>query len=264
MRRGAERKSGYRFYRDAGMAGIFVFAALMLLFAFVATPKGKRWTAPANAAQPLAASSAPVPALSTIHWLKRDPKTERAVTIALYASYFVPMVMAAAFIALFQVIDPATGGKSTPEALEAYEKLKQSLLVMSVLVGGLPVIITLTVTSLRCRLGTDGRRLYVKRGDGRQESFAPEQLVYSVRAIACRDRSFAVQNGKGQSLYAKGEVETFIAPLLRQATKLGPFEMLRYQLAHRNLAALSLVVYVVLVAALLAVTGLWKKMLLPR
>jgi hypothetical protein len=264
MRRGAELKTRYLTYSEFAMAGIILFAALMLLFAFLATPKDKRWTAPVGIAQPLVASNAPAPALSHVHWLKRNPKTERLITIALYVSYLVPALMAIAFISFFYVFDPTVAEKPTAESLKAYENLKQGFLVMSVVFVGIPVIMTLMFRELKTRLGTDGRRLYIRHSDGRQSSFAPEQLVYSVRAIACRDQSFPVQNGKGQSLYADREIETFITPLLRQARKLGPFEMLRYLLVHRNSATVFTVVYAVLIMTLLATTGLWKKIFLAR
>jgi hypothetical protein len=264
MRQGAESRTRYRAYSDVALTGIFVFAALMIVFAFIATPREKRWTAPARVAPPLAPASGPSPMLSQVHWLVRNPATDRLIKYSVYGGFATSLMMLAfpfIFMHSFGFVLPDA---ATPDAMAGYDKLKKLGALFLVLSVGVPLATWQATKSFKARLGTDGRRLFVRTSDGREYSFDAAQLVYSRRTIACRQHAFAVQMGNGQPLYADQEVDTYLSPLLSQARKLGPIEMLRYQFTHRNRATMVFVVFLMVVAVLIIGTGLWKEMFLPK
>jgi hypothetical protein len=115
--------------------------------------------------------------------------------------------------------------------------------------------------SLQHRLGTDGQRLFVKLATGRQISFAPHELVYSVRQIACQDYAFPVQTGHRLPLYETNEINTYIAPLLNRAKELGRWDMFRYQLRHREPALVTNLVWTIMLIAMMLASGQWPSIL---
>jgi len=72
---------------------------------------------------------------------------------------------------------------------------------------------------------------------------------------------FPVQTGKGQPLYEDGEIETYIAPLLGRAKRLGPWDMFRYQLAHREATNMIGLAFVVVILVMMFATGAWRHIL---
>jgi hypothetical protein len=96
--------------------------------------------------------------------------------------------------------------------------------------GGYLPVIHFSARSMKRKLGTDGKRLYIRLTDGRELSADPSQLAYTNRLILYRQYTLPLQGGKQQALYAPGEVETWIAPLLRQSRKLTEVEALKRQL----------------------------------
>ena len=89
-----------------------------------------------------------------------------------------------------------------------------------------------SLRAMKRKLGTDGRRLYIRLTDGRELSVDPAQLAYTNRLILYRKYTLPLQGGKQQRLYAPGEVETWIAPLLRQSRKLTEMQALKHQLKN--------------------------------
>ena len=87
---------------------------------------------------------------------------------------------------------------------------------------------------MKRRLGTDGKRLYIRMNDGREIAVPPAELAFTDRAIFYQKYSIPMHTGKRQNLYEEGELETWIHPLLRQGEKLSPLEGLKYQWRHRN------------------------------
>jgi hypothetical protein len=86
--------------------------------------------------------------------------------------------------------------------------------------------------TLKRKLGTDGKRLYIRLADGRELSVDPSQLAYTNRLILYRQYTLPLLGGKQQPLYAPGEVEKWIAPLLRQSRKLTEIQALKHQLKN--------------------------------
>lgn len=86
------------------------------------------------------------------------------------------------------------------------------------------------------------------------------RLVYTDRMLAYEKHLFPIQTGNRKPVYAEGEIETHIAPLLSRATRLGIFAMLRYQFRHREAATIVSALYVVTMTAVFWYMGLWRFM----
>ena len=79
--------------------------------------------------------------------------------------------------------------------------------------------------------------------------------------ILYREYSLPLTGGKQQSVYQSGEVETWLGPLLRQASKLSVTEALKHQWKHRDSVpfrwlAIAVVIATVLIVMVLSVGGL--------
>ena len=106
------------------------------------------------------------------------------------------------------------------------------VLVIMVLVALLIPIIRMSLRAMKTRLGTDGRRLFIRRHDGRELAVDPPQLAYTDRMILYREFSLPLVGGKQQPIYEPGEVETWLGPLLRDAEQISPVEALKHQWKH--------------------------------
>ena len=261
MSQDGERKTRYLAFIDYSVIGMISFGALMVLAAFWASPKEKRWSTPQSAVS-LGASNAPAPGLKEIHWLRRHPKTERMLRWMKPMSYIIPIAMVAILGGLyFSFFGSLETSDMKPGKLEKIEELRVALLVLAFFTASLPIMAITTMRSIYHHLGTDGYRLFIKLANGRQISLAPEQLVYSVRHIAYQGHVFPVQTGKGQPLYDDGEINTYIAPLLSHAKKLGVWEMFRYQFGHREPTLVTTIIFVVMLTAMMFATGIWRQLL---
>lgn len=260
LQQAAARKTRYQAWSDQSLIGAIVFGVLMVAAAVRATPKDKRWSKRESTA-PLAASSAPAPALQTIHWLKRNPRTARTLRWILPMSYAAVVLAIAAFAAIYFDLFPGGQHELSPEKLRKLAELKSQLLLLAALMAGVPILMHLGVRNMQRRLGTNGYALFVKFTDGRQLSLAPEQLVYDNRQICYRDCSFPIRTGKQQPLYEAGEIETFVAPLLARARKLDALQMLRYQFVNREPLLIAALLFIAVLGFFLAATGAWHKLI---
>lgn len=261
MREASARKAGYQSLVERSLFGMIAAGALMLLAAFWASPKGKRFT-PVFRAAPLAASAVAAPTLQEIHWLKRNPAAERMLRWTKPLVFIIAIAVTAAMgWAYFSLFGASAPSDLTPEKLKKLEELKSMLLLMVFIDVAVPALVIVAMRNFNHRLGTDGYRLFVKLADGRQISLAPEQLVYGTRQIVYQGYIFPVQTGKGQPLYDSGEIDTYIGPLLSRAKKLGPWEIFRYQLAYREPTTMISLVFVIVLLAMMYATGAWRQIL---
>jgi sugar lactone lactonase YvrE len=261
MREAAARKTGYQALVDQSLIGMIAAGVLMLVAAFWASPQGRRFT-PVHRAPPLAASAAALPTLKEIHWLKRNPGTERMLRWTKPVVFIIAVVVTAAMGWAYFALFGASGASGmTPEKLKKLEEFKSMLLLTLFIDLALPAMVIVAMRNFNHRIGTDGYRLFVKLADGRQISLAPEQLVYGTRQIVYQGYIFPVQTGKGQLLYDNGEIETYLGPLLSRAKKLGPWEIFRYQLAHREPTTMISLVFVIMLLAMMYATGAWRHVL---
>lgn len=259
MREAGERRAWYQDTMVHSLTAMIVFGVLMIGAAVWATPKGKRFTPPS--VTPLARTDVRPPMLHQTHWLKREPKADRFLRWLPLMTYVFTLLPLVGLVGLFFLLDGNLVSESVNDRLKEAAELKKVIIFSVVVLGGLPLVMAVGVRNLKAHLGTDGHRLFVKYDDGRRAAFNPEQLVYSGRQIAAGHCFFAVQLGNGRPLYAKGEVETFIAPLLSRAKELSMSAMLRYQLAQREPATMAGLLYIVVVTAVMVVTGAWRYLL---
>ena len=217
----------------AALIGVVLFGILAILAAIRATPREKRWTPPQT---PFDWDAAPesTPRTPGIHWLERNPATERSLKWAERFSYVLlplPAVFGlAVFFAFYAQIGP-----ETPADIES--KLREvglALLLATALFALMIPLVRSSMQAFRARVGTDGRRLYVRRPDGRELAIDPAQLAYTDRMILYRELRLPLTGGRERSLYQPGEVETWLAPLLRRARKLSAREQLQHEWRHRN------------------------------
>ena len=256
LKEDAQRKRALVSQANLAMTTMVIFGLSMIMAAVWATPKERRWTRP-DSATPLIATNAEIPRTNGIYWLKRNPKIERWLAWAapmLWLGVLLPIIVLGSLI--FSVSADA-GGTAPKMDLHKIEELKRMFVFMIVTLGGIPTLLGTGLRSIQVYLGTDGHRLYVKSPAQGQSSFSSEQLVYNDSQILFRDRIFSIRTGKGQALYAGGEIDTYLAPLLRNAKKLGPKEMLAYKFKHREPMLMRGLAYTLLVLITGWLTGAW-------
>jgi len=113
------------------------------------------------------------------------------------------------------------------------------LLLLLVLTLALTVpLIHSSMQAMQTRLGTDGRRLYIRWIDGREIAVDPSAVAWTDRMILYRDSSLPLTGGRQRPLYAPGEVEIWLGPLLRQARRVGPLQALEHRWKYGSRAPL--------------------------
>lgn len=237
------------------------FAVLMVIAAILATPADKRWTKVAPAAGPLRASTAPSPLHGEVYWLKRDPGVERLMRWAVPASAICTLVLCLQAGLIYKQFQHRLPSHPAPKLLLSVAQLDKALFASALLACGLPFLTAIGLRKQRSHLGSDGHRLLVKLPNEPQLLLLPEQLVYDRSCIAFEGHLFAIALRRGKPLYERGEVDTYLAPLLNRATKLGPLAMLRYRVAHRDPALILSTVFFACIVVASIVTGLWKLVL---
>ena len=215
------------------LVSMAVSAVLMILFAVKATPKGKRWTQPTPVFDPKKAT-AEVPETRRVHWLERNPRVERHMKWGeriFLASlvFFVVSILGVYGWMNFQLrpdLDAAAAAKA--------DEMGIILLLGGLMLALLVPVVRLSVRMVSRRLGTDGKRLHIRLEDGRELAVDPAQLLYTNRAILYRRYMFPLLGGKGQALYQPGELETWLAPLLRESRRVSWIESVKYQWQHQQ------------------------------
>ena len=98
---------------------------------------------------------------------------------------------------------------------------------------------------VRGQLGTDGQRIFVRYPGGGQESAPVTQIIYTRQLIHFGPNTVSIGNRKNQALYEDGEVETYIAPLLKHGRKVGLFRLFVFQLQDGEIGQIYTWLYVV-------------------
>jgi len=197
-----------------------------------------------------------MPLIHGIYWLKRNSRTDRLLFIIKWVSYLLPVVIFALMTYVYFQLGFDQPESLSPAKQAKLELLKKAISLMFLALVGFPFLATFAFANMRRHLGTDGHRIYVRMGDGAQVSLAPEQLVYGFREIRYKELAVAVQTGHGQPLYADGELQTYIAPLLKRAKKLGPLALVRYELTHPDRLMIFTVIYLGMLIVMLFTSGL--------
>ena len=228
-----ERRAYFDRLGDGSLAAMILFAVLMILAAIRATPKERRWT-PTPSLIDFSNAPEQVPAIKGIHWLERNPKTERSLKWLGHLGYILFVLMIAGAFVLYVWARTQAGPDPSQELTSKLNDLGISLLLFGLLGGLILPLIHFSTRAMKRKLGTDGKRLYIKLTDGRELSVDPAQLAYTNRFILYRKYTLPLQGGKQQQLYAPGEVETWLAPLLRQSRKLTEIQALKHQIKNWN------------------------------
>lgn len=223
-----DRQNYYGLLGGISLFGLILSAGLMVAAALKATPKHKRWTKlplvldPDNAADQ-------VPATKGIYWLKRDPKMERSLKWLEHLGWILFIILVVGALALYLWIRNFAGPDPGPDISNKTNDLGMVVLLSGVMLAFLIPVLRLATRNLKRRLGTDGKRLYIRLAEGRELSVEPASLFYTSQAVLYRQYTLPLFGGKQNAIYAKGEVETWLAPLLRQSTRLTAIEGIKYQ-----------------------------------
>lgn len=253
----AQLRDSRGYYDRAGtlaLAAMVLFGALMILAAVLATPRERRWTLPPS---PFDFSNAPeqTPKISGIHWLERDPKTARALKWLEHLGFFGFILLIAGTLALYLWVRVQAGPSPDAEVISKINQLGIILLISGLLGALLIPFIHFSARALKRKLGTDGKRLYIHLPDGRELAVDPSQLFYTNRLVLYRQYTLPLLGGKQQPLYAPGEVETWIAPLLHQAKKLSEMQAIKHQWKNRDSLIIWLLVLGIGMGLLLALVS---------
>jgi hypothetical protein len=250
-----QQREYYEQFSRGSLVAVIACGILMIGAALLATPGAKRWT---RLPPPFDWAGAPaeVPHVAGVHWLKRDPAFARSLQWAERLGYLLFLLPALGALILFLWIRAQAGAPGGAEAGSAVNsELREAgltLLACTILLGLLIPLVRKSMRALRTRLGTDGRRLYIRRYDGREIAVDPAQLGYTDRMILYREHTWPLTGGKRKSVYERGEVETWLGPLLRQARRLSVGEALKHQWEHRDRRMLWWLAGGLLIAALVA------------
>jgi hypothetical protein len=228
-----QKNERYQRISQLAMAGVVIFGVLMVLAAIIATPGDKRWT-PVPGVIDLDAAAQSVPRVRGIYWLKRNEKIDRSLKLLdILGTSFVILTICGG-MALYGWMRMQAGANPGEEVQTKLNALAFVFLISGLLLAALLPLLRQSTKVMKRRLGTDGKQLYIRLNEGRELAVSPVELAYTNRAIFYRQYSMPLQTGKQHTLYEDGEVETWIAPLLRHAAKLSPFEGLKYQWKHSN------------------------------
>jgi hypothetical protein len=211
------------------LAGVIVFAILMLSAAIVATPREKRWT-PNRTIIDLVTEARTTPRVDGIYWLKRNEKVDRQLKwlprILWASTIFVLLSFASIYLWVkFEAWDD-------PALQSDADLLGMILLISALVLAGLIPLLSRSLSAFRNHLGTDGKQFYLGLYEGRQLVVAPSEISYTGRALLYRQHAFPLHTGKQQTLYQAGEVETWIAPLLQESRRLTEWQGLKHQWKH--------------------------------
>lgn len=205
----------YQGWVDLGLVLMLACAPFMLIAGYLGTSREKRngVFSPKGAPALIASEDAP-PVLSSIHWLKRNPKMDRLFRwMVPVMTVLVAMMLLTMGYLLFEFkekFDPAQ-----------FVEIQTVFLIFAGIMGGMVPMMYINIDMLRGQLGTDGKRIFVRYQDGRNDSSTPKQIVYTKNFIHFGTHTISIGSRRNQALYEEGEVETYIAPLLRQGRKTG-------------------------------------------
>ncbi len=193
--------------------------------------------------------------MSATHWLtpRRDiQRVARGLEVLL-------LVLVAAMLLGGAAVYVASGNLLEPGSDPAADALRERLLYLMLIGGfGLLLIFPMLMPALqavRRQVGTDGHRVHLRLDDGRELTVSPAELRHTQRALLHRQWSFPLRNQKGRSLYADGEIEAHLLPLLDPTRALSPWQALRHQWRHRDALLIWPLASIAALLLLLALAG---------
>lgn len=245
----AERES-FALLSAVSLASVVFFAALAVLAVLKATPRERRWSQ-VPALEPGTAADT-VPQTKGVHWLERNSKM-RWFSRWLDRVYYI--LFGLLCLVCLIIYSWACRQPWWPEGagLAPSDQLGIALLLTCLAVAAFLPMMHRSAQVLKRRVGTDGKRVHFELEDGRRIACDPSALRFNRRALMYRQYTFPMHSGRAYSLYAEGEVDTWLAPMLREATRLGEWQTLRHQWRYRDpliLAVAAAIAFMVLVLLL--------------
>lgn len=217
------KRDTYQGWVDLGLMLMVVCAPIMLITGYLGTSRDNRPGLFGHKGAPkLMPSDDAPPVLSSIYWLRRNPKMDclfRWMKPIMTALVAVMLLTMAYLLRLLYEVEP--------------ERISEILIVFLVFAGvmaGMLPLMYINMDMVRGQLGTDGNRIFVRLPDGEQGSAMPGQVIYTKHFIHFGRHTISIGSRKNQALYEEGEVETYIAPLLKHARKVNIFGLLAQQL----------------------------------
>ncbi len=236
---------------------IATFAVLMVIAAVLATPRGKRWTE-RHAPAALQARDAVIPASNGVHWLRRSAGLDRRMRQAAIISCVMLLCFGMLLWQGYGRLRRRAGSHPTPAVVVALDQFRKGVVAEGLIVMTFFLQIAVELRSRRVRLGTDGRQLFAESPGGELLTASAERWVYDRHSIAFENCLVRINTPKGRSLFDTQDIETYLAPLLGRARRLGPFGMLGYRLVHRERAIVATLLCYSLCTVLFILTGAWQ------
>ena len=212
---------------------LLVSAVLMVLFAIQATPKGKRFPLQKALFDPQNVTGE-VPEIRRVHWLERDPKAEKIFKWGERVFNAALVVLSVTLLVFYAWFNFRAGQELDAEQLSKTNELGIILLLGGLMVALLIPVVRLSKAALSRKLGTDGNRLFIRLEDGRELAVEPSQLFYTNRMVHYRRYTIPLQGGNQKALYMPGELDTWLAPLLRNSRKISALQAIQHQWKYRD------------------------------
>ena len=241
------QKAQHKFFKrwvDGGMVLMVLAAPFMLLAGYLGTPKSQRETLfQVGPIARLQASAAELTPMSEIHWLKRRRKMDRLIK---FLAPGITVLLVLLLVAMGYVLNLVSD--TVPPEKKA-ELMNVFFGVVVVAIGLLPVVF-LNIRMARGQLGTDGLRVFVRYPNGEEVSSPISQIVYSANLLRFGRTSVSVGARQGQALYEPGEIENYIAPLLREGRKVNVFGMAWRQVVAGEPGPIYTYLYLIVIISL--------------
>ena len=212
---------------------VLVIAGAVLLIgaAIRLTPRERRWSQVPPALDLDAADRVPA-GLKGIHWLETKPGMRWMSTGFEKAFYVLFGLLCLVSYLLYAW--SCNRAASLDGGLSEADRLGLLLLLVCLATAAFIPLIHFAAQALRRRLGTDGKRIHLQFEDGRRVAVDPEGLAWNDRALLHGRHTFPMQTGRRNWIYAEGEVQTWLAPLLRPGNRLNEWQTLKHQWRQRD------------------------------
>ena len=249
-----EQRAMYGRLGMASLAAIIVAAFFLIIVAIRVTPKDRRWSQIPPAID-IEGAAAAVPQTAGVHWLERSARNRWMMNWFEKGYYvlFGLLCLVSALIYLWSCEQPwpvEEGG------LSGADRLGLLLLLTCLVVASFIPMIHIAAGVFRRRLGSDGQRVHMELENGRRLSVKPGQLCWNNRAVFYREFTFPMQTGRKNWIYAEGEVQTWLAPLLREARRLNEWQILKHQWRNRDRMLLAVTGAIMFMGAILLLVKL--------
>jgi hypothetical protein len=171
--------------------------------------------------------------MAAIHWLERRRHLDRAIRwLAILPAIMVALLLLGGLVG-YALLQAWVAGHADPAVADQVRLVGYLLLL-----GGMALLLIFPLVwpvlrALRRRIGSDGTRLFLRYGDGRIVTLPP--AVAHTRLYLLHGRhSVPLRKRQGGSLYADGELEKWVDPLLRPDALLSQWQGLVHQWKHRD------------------------------